>query len=71
VRSAFFRTELVLVLVLVLHNCEVTVSSTGARNQFPADDNGHVGRPGEVSLSHFFLGDRAPDFEFDWCQKEP
>jgi hypothetical protein len=31
--------------VLVLHNCAVTVSSTGAGNQFQADDNGHVGRP--------------------------
>ena len=32
---------LVLVLVLVLRNCAVTVSSTGAENQFQADDNGH------------------------------
>jgi hypothetical protein len=40
-----------LVLVLVLHNCAVTVSSTGAGNQFQADDNGHVGRPCEVSLA--------------------
>ena len=38
-------------LVLVLHNCAVTVSSTGAGNQFQADDNGHVGRPCEVSLA--------------------
>jgi hypothetical protein len=29
----------------------VTVSSTGAGNQFQADDNGHVGRPCEVSLA--------------------
>ena len=29
----------------------VTVSSTGAKNQFQADDNGHVGRPCEVSLA--------------------
>jgi hypothetical protein len=40
----------VLVLVLVLHDCVVTVSSTGAKDQFQADDNGHVGRPCEVSL---------------------
>ena len=40
-----------LVLVLVLRNCAVTVSSTGAENQFQADDNGHVGRPCEVSLA--------------------
>ena len=31
------------VLVLVLHNCAVTVSSTGAKNQIQGDDNGHVG----------------------------
>jgi hypothetical protein len=37
--------------VLVLRNCAVTVSSTGAENQFQADDNGHVGRPCEVSLA--------------------
>ena len=41
----------VLVLVLLLHDCEVTVSSTGAEDQFQADDNGHVGRPCEVSLA--------------------
>ena len=41
----------VLVLVLVLHNCAVTVSSTGAEDQFQADDNCHVGRPCEVSLA--------------------
>ncbi len=41
----------VLVLVLVLRNCAVTVSSTGAENQFQADDNGHVRRPCEVSLA--------------------
>ena len=29
----------VLVLVLVLHGCAVTVSSTGAENQFQGDDN--------------------------------
>ncbi len=34
----------VLVLVLVLRNCAATVSSTGAKNQFQGDDNGHVGR---------------------------
>jgi hypothetical protein len=39
------------VLVLVLHNCAVTVSSTGAKNQFQGDDKGHVGRPCEVSLA--------------------
>ena len=33
------------VLVLVLHNCAVTVSSTGAKNLIQGDDNGHVGRP--------------------------
>ena len=38
-----------LVLVLVLHFCAVTVSSTGAKNQFQGDDNGHVGRPCQVS----------------------
>jgi hypothetical protein len=27
------------------------VSSTGAENQFQVDDNGHVGRPYEVSLA--------------------
>jgi len=37
------------VLVLVLRNCAVTVSSTGAKNQFQGDDNGHVGRPCQVS----------------------
>jgi hypothetical protein len=37
--------------VLVLRNCAVTVSSTGAENQFQGDDNGHVGRPCEVSLA--------------------
>ncbi len=36
-------------LVLVLHR--VAVSSTGAENQFQVDDNGHVGRPCEVSLA--------------------
>jgi len=36
---------LVLVLVLVLRNCAVTVSSTGAKKQIQGDDNGHVGRP--------------------------
>jgi len=30
-------------------NCVVTVSSTGAKNQFQGDDNGHVGRPCQVS----------------------
>ena len=39
------------VLVLVLHRGVVTVSSTGAENQFQVDDNGHVGRPCEVSLA--------------------
>ncbi len=34
-----------------MRNCAVTVSSTGAENQFQADDNGHVGRPCEVSLA--------------------
>ena len=29
----------------------VTVSSTGAKNQLQGDDNGHVGRPCEVSLA--------------------
>ena len=29
----------VCVLVLVLHGCAVTVSSTGAENQFQGDDN--------------------------------
>ncbi len=38
-------------LVLVLHMGAVTVSSTGAENQFQVDDNGHVGRPCEVSLA--------------------
>ena len=38
-------------LVLVLHYCAVTVSSTGAQDQFQADDNSHVGRPCEVSLA--------------------
>ena len=42
-------TACVLVLVLVLHSCSVTVSSTGAKNQLQGDDNGHVGRPCEVS----------------------
>ena len=42
---------LVLVLVLVLHRGAVTVSSTGAENQIQVDDNGHVGRPCEVSLA--------------------
>jgi hypothetical protein len=37
--------------VLVLHRDAVTVSSTGAENQFQVDDNGHVGRPCEVSLA--------------------
>ncbi len=45
------RRPVLLVLVLVLHNCAVTVSSTGAGNQFQADDNSHVGRPCEVSLA--------------------
>ena len=40
-----------LVLVLVLHRGAVTVSSTGAENQIQGDDNGHVGRPCEVSLA--------------------
>ena len=39
------------VLVLVLHRGAVTVSSTGAENQIQVDDNGHVGRPCEVSLA--------------------
>jgi hypothetical protein len=32
-------------------NCAVTVSSTGAKNLLQGDDNGHVGRPCEVSLA--------------------
>jgi hypothetical protein len=47
---ANIQYTLVLVLVLVLRNCAVTVSSTGAKNQFQGDDNGHVGRPCEISL---------------------
>jgi hypothetical protein len=43
------------VLVLVLYNCAVTVSSTGAEDQFQADDNGHVGRPCKVSLAPPYL----------------
>ena len=39
----------VLVLVLALYRCAVTVSSTGAENQFQGDDNGDVGRPCQVS----------------------
>jgi hypothetical protein len=42
-------SALVIVLVLVLHSYVVTVSSTGAKNQLQGDDNGHVGRPSEVS----------------------
>ena len=41
----------VFVLVLSLHRSAVTVSSTGAENQIQGDDNGHVGRPCEVSLA--------------------
>ena len=41
----------VFVLVLSLHRGAVTVSSTGAENQIQGDDNGHVGRPCEVSLA--------------------
>ena len=37
--------------MLVLHRGAVTVSSTGAENQFQVDDNGHVGRPCEVTVS--------------------
>ncbi len=37
--------------MLVLHRVAVTVSSTGAENQFQGDVNGHVGRPCEVSLA--------------------
>ncbi len=33
-----------------MHRGAVTVSSTGAENQFQVDDNSHVGRPCEVSL---------------------
>jgi hypothetical protein len=36
---------IILVLVLVLHGCAVTVSSTGAKNLLQGDDNCHVGRP--------------------------
>ena len=32
-------------------NGAVTVSSTGNKNLLQGDDNGHVGRPGEVSLA--------------------
>ena len=32
-------------------NDAVTVSSTGAKNLLQGDDNGHVGRPCEVSLA--------------------
>ena len=46
---------LTLVLVLVLHDCVITVSSTGAEDQFQADDNGHVGRPCKVSLAPPYL----------------
>ena len=35
---------------LVLYRGAVTVSFTGAVNQFQVNDNGHVGRPCEVSL---------------------
>ena len=35
----------------MLHRGAVTVSSTGAENQFQVDDNGHVGRPCKVSLA--------------------
>ena len=44
-----------LVLVLVLHRGAVTVSSTGAGNQFQVDDNSHAGRPWEVSLAPPYL----------------
>ena len=37
--------------MLVLHRGAVTVSFTGAENQFQVNDNGHVGRPCEVSLA--------------------
>ena len=43
------RNVVYFVLVLVLHSCAVTVSSTGAENQFQGDDNGQVGRPCQVS----------------------
>ena len=33
------------------HRGAVTVSFTGAVNQFQVNDNGHVGRPCEVSLA--------------------
>jgi len=42
------RNCVVLVLVLVLHSCAVTVSSTGARNQFQGDD-----KPRRASLPGF------------------
>ena len=44
----FLTSDPFFVLVLVLHICAVTVSSTGAENQFQVDDNGHVGRPSSV-----------------------
>ena len=44
-----------LVLVIVLHNCAVTVSSTGAEHQFQADNKCHVVRPCEVSLAPPYL----------------
>ena len=41
-------------LLFVLHRGAVTVSSTGAENQFQVYDNGHVGRPCQVSLAHSY-----------------
>ena len=35
----------------MLYRGAVTVSFTGAENQFQVNDNGHVGRPCEVSLA--------------------
>ncbi len=46
--GALYCTELV--LVLVLHFCTVTVSSTGAKNLLQGDDNCHVGRPCDLGL---------------------
>ena len=38
----------------MLHRGAVTVSFTGAENQFQVYDNGHVGRPCEVSLAPLY-----------------
>jgi hypothetical protein len=54
------------VLVLVLHSCAVTVSSTGAKNQLQGDDNGHVGLMAYGFILRSKVSSTGPGKLFKW-----